>query len=249
MINKDVEDLRKCIVSRLSRFVSSHIPSNKGSLFPGVHWVWDSFQYLLPKLCAVVILSGHSVTGTNLSHCTHTETLLRDRSKFLDLDTIDHDMDGNYIVFDSTRKYFIRSGCAEVGIKRRWKEHLSASKLTTSTSRNSSLYMSYPHKDTKKEKLSTIMCRGVFQQLQPLIGVGLLRSKSSTIMSLFDPDINSKNHVTKLNGVGDRNGFEEKWYRHICYCFECLYAIMIDVNTNISTNPGFEWQLKFYGSE
>ena len=93
------------------------------------------------------------------------------------------------------------------------------------------------------------MCRGVFQQLQPLIGVGLLRSKSSTIMSLFDPDINSKNHVTKLNGVGDRNGFEDKWYRHICYCFECLYAIMIDVNTNISTNPGFEWQLKFYGSE
>ena len=73
MINKDVEDLRKCIVSRLSRFVSNHIPSNKGSLYPGVHWVWDSFQYLLPKLCAVVIMSGHSVTCINLPQRTHTE--------------------------------------------------------------------------------------------------------------------------------------------------------------------------------
>ena len=35
LINKDVDDLRKCIVSQLPQFVSNHIPSDKKSLFPG----------------------------------------------------------------------------------------------------------------------------------------------------------------------------------------------------------------------
>ena len=93
------------------------------------------------------------------------------------------------------------------------------------------------------------MCRGVFQKLNALFGVSLMKSQSSMVMSLFEPDSNNNLHVSKLNGIGDRNGFEDKWYMHICYCFECVYAIIIDVNTHISSNPGFEWQLKYYGSE
>ena len=58
---KDVKVLSDIIVSRVPRFVEFHIPRNQSKLYSGVHWVWDSLKYLLPKLCAVIILSGHII--------------------------------------------------------------------------------------------------------------------------------------------------------------------------------------------
>ena len=109
--------------------------------------------------------------------------------------------------------------------------------------------MSYPHTDTRKDNISQTMRRGNFQQLEPMIGVGFIRNKKKELLQLFEPDNESKKFVDDLNGIGDRNDFEDKWYRHLCYCFECLYAIMIDSNANISSNPGFEWQLKYFGRD
>ena len=158
-------------------------------------------------------------------------------------------MDGNYVVLDCKRQSFIRSGCAEMGMVKRWKEHVSASKLSSVSSQNSVLYMSYPHNETNPSNVSGSMCRGEFQQLMQMYGVGFKRSSIKDIVKMFEGDKRSKEHVDRLTGVGIRISFEDKWYRHICYCFECVYALMLDESCNISSNPGFEWQLGYYGTK
>ena len=40
----------------------------------------------------------------------------------------------------------------------RWLEHVFSSKLTTSVSWKSVVYMSYPHTDTREENISVTMC-------------------------------------------------------------------------------------------
>ena len=152
-----------------------------------------------------------------------------------------------YLIGDSY--IFIRSGCAEVGMRRRWLEHATSSKMKTITNQKSLLYMSYPHEDTLDINVSKVMCKGKFNQLVQMVGVGFVRDKSLVFSKLFEPDLRTKEYVTKLCGTGNRNSFIDKWYRHLCYCFECTYALLIDERANISSNPGFEWQLQYYGNE
>ena len=158
-------------------------------------------------------------------------------------------MDGNYIVLDAKRGVFIRSGCAEIGMRRRWVEHVASSKMKSISNQKSVLYMSYPHEDTRGVNVSKSMCKGKFNQLVQMVGVGFLRDKTNILCELFGPDLKTREHITKLCGTGNRNDFSDKWYRHLCYCFECTYALLIDQRANISSNPGFEWQLQYYGNE
>ena len=94
---------------------------------------------------------------------TRTESLLKESLHFHEATETVNDLDGNYVVLDSNRQSFIRSGCAEMGIVKRWKEHISASKLTSVSSRNSVLYISYSHNETDSSNISSSMCRGKFQ--------------------------------------------------------------------------------------
>ena len=71
----------------------------------------------------------------------------------------ENDLDGSYVVLDYKRQSFIRSGCAEMGILKRWKDHISASKLASVSSLNIVLYMSYPHNETNPSTISSSMCR------------------------------------------------------------------------------------------
>ena len=95
LLNEDVKELHNSLLSRLPQFVANHIPTTKSKLCPDIHWVWDSFSHILRKLCAVVLLSGHVVIGENLSHHTISESLLRNKSKFMEVDDYGIDMDRN----------------------------------------------------------------------------------------------------------------------------------------------------------
>ena len=53
------------------------------------------------------------------------------------------DFDGSYLCFDSKRQIVIRSGAAQSGMKKRWKEHVSASMCATDNTRSSQFYSSY----------------------------------------------------------------------------------------------------------
>ena len=110
MLNKDVDDLRKCIVSQLPQFVSNHIPIDKKYLYPGAHWIWDSFRYLLPKLCAVVVTSEHVVTGDDLLHWSISENLLSNHFKFMELEILEEHINRTYLIFN------LKKGTRSLGV-------------------------------------------------------------------------------------------------------------------------------------
>ena len=66
MINDDVKILSQRVIARVYRFVEYRVPRKQPKLYPGVHRVWDSFKYILPKICSVIILSGHTVESKEL---------------------------------------------------------------------------------------------------------------------------------------------------------------------------------------
>ena len=77
------------IVSQLPRFVSNRSPVDNNSLFSGVHRVWDSFRYLLPKLRVVVVISEHVVTRDDLSQRSISRNLLSNHFNFMELETLE----------------------------------------------------------------------------------------------------------------------------------------------------------------
>ena len=53
--------------------------------------------------------------------------------------------------------------------------------------------------------------------------------------------------LTKLKGVTSRDSLMKQQYRPVCYLLESIYALAVSNTNNISSNPGFEWQLQYYG--
>ena len=145
----------------------------------------------------------------------------------MELEILEEDIDGNYLIIDIKMNTFIRSGCAEMGMNQIWVEDISSSKLTTSVSRKRMLYIPYHHTDTRQENIPVTMYPGNFQQLEPMICVRFMRNKNNDLLKLFEPDKNSKVCVGNLNGIGDCNEFTDKWYRHICY-----YCLVFVCNTD-----------------
>ena len=79
----------------------------------------------------------------------------------------DDDIDRNYLVYDMQRRLYVRSGIAEVGMKRRWKEHVSASMRSSNLHRNNKLYVSYPSSNCDPANASSEDVKlGNYQQLE-----------------------------------------------------------------------------------
>ena len=74
------------------------------------------------------------------------------------------------------------------------------------------------------------------------------KKRTTDVVGLFDWTTVECYELSLLQSAATRNGLEDKKYRHICYLFECAYALSIEPRRNISSNPGCEWQLKYYGS-
>ena len=90
--------------------------------------------------------------------------------------------------------------------------------------------------------------KGNFEQLEQFIGIPVTKESLNDIVDLFYYTDMEIGQLQNLNGAGGRNTLAQKKYRHLCYIFECAYALAIETNKNISSNPGFEWQLGYYGT-
>ena len=67
-------------------------------------------------------------------------------------------------------------------------------------------------------------------------------------MELFEWEDFETTELAQLKGVGDNgDNLVDKQYRHICYLCELIYGVCIDLEDNISSNPGCEWQLGYFG--
>ena len=68
-------------------------------------------------------MGGHIVEYHDL-HCRKDdECILSQWHNFIKASSSDEDLDGSYLSFDKKRSLLFRSGTAEVGINKRWKEH------------------------------------------------------------------------------------------------------------------------------
>jgi hypothetical protein len=79
--------------------------------------------------------------------------------------------------------------------------------------------------------------------------IGFKRNKNKEkIVNLFDWNNGKVKELEKLTAVSEsRNALVDKKHRHLVYLSELLYAVSIDLKDNISSNPGCEWQLKYFG--
>ena len=237
------------LLNRLSNFLRTRIPLQRIELLPGRHWVWNSLRSKLKKIACMMILSGHIVDYNDLKYRSDDECILTGRHMFLSVQSVEKDYDGNYLSYELKRRLHFRSGTAEVGMKRRWKEHVAASMRTQSVNRSSKLYSSYPHKNCEEVNMpSQDDILGNFQQIEQLIGIGIERQNLTIINNLFEWSEQEIKELSQLKGVAIRDSIADKRYKHICYLFEEAYALAIEPRRNISGNPGCEWQLKYFGN-
>ena len=75
----------------------------------------------------------------------------------------------------------------------------------------------------------------------------MTKENLTSVIELFPWSDVEVSELTALKGAVSRNGLEMKQYKHICYLFECDYALDIEPKRNLSESPGCEWQLKYYG--
>ena len=112
------------IMSRLHGFLRTRLPLTRPDLLPGRTWVWDSLCSKVQNIAAIMIISGHVVDHDDLLLRDDDECILTARRHFVSPSTVNihSDMNGNYLVFDKKRHQYFRSGMAELGMNRRWKE-------------------------------------------------------------------------------------------------------------------------------
>ena len=217
---------------------------------PGCHWVWDSLRDKMFKLAAIMILSKHILGGEALVLRGDTECLLTSKDNFILADTNDDEwkrQEGAYVVRDPCRGVFNRSGTAEVGLVKRWREHVSASKRSTPSDKNSVFYSAYCHPNTTEANKPSIKSRkGNFLQLEQIVAASFNRDKANCVVSLFNWSESENKQLNKLTVTAIRNTLENGQYKHMCYMIESVYALAIAPNENLSSNPGCEWQLKYY---
>ena len=155
MLDDYAGECSKMLLSRLHGFLQTRIPLQRIKFYPDRHWVWDSLQCKIKKICVLMILSGHIIDQKYLKFTKEDECMLHQRHHFISVEQFDmnNDMDGSYLSFDKTRNIYIRAGMGEMGIKRRWSEHVSASLRSSHVNRSSKLYSCYPNPNCKKDNI------------------------------------------------------------------------------------------------
>jgi hypothetical protein len=158
--------------------------------------------------------------------------------------TVDSDnkkLDGCYLTLDTIRGDLIRSGFAEQGLGRRWKDHLRASHLTDRNTRDRPQYQFYPHESVGDDEATNR--RRTVSQLQQRIA-----TDCSRIIQLFNWTEIDEAMLTQLPYRSEGGGsLASKKYTQACFMmFELFFAVALKPSKNIPKTPTCEWQLRLY---
>ena len=85
--------LYKKLIYRLQNFLRLRLLMNRKYLFPGRHWVWDSFKVKARKIAAIMIVNGHIVDLGKLEYRNEDENLLNYVNSFSTLNPADEHSD------------------------------------------------------------------------------------------------------------------------------------------------------------
>ena len=91
--------------------------------------------------------------------------------------------------------------------------------------------------------------RGSFEDLIQICCMGFERSKTDSILGLFEWTKDENHHLKKLawRGSNIEGTLKNRQYRHLTYLFELAYTLAIAPAQNRTNNPTGEWELKYFG--
>jgi hypothetical protein len=210
------------------------------------HWVWSSVttNFVKPIACLAVLADLQSRA---LDYATTVESYLNNNNNvFPTVDSDNEKLDGCYLTLDTVMGHLIRSGFAEQGLGRRWKEHLRASHLTDRNTRDRPQYQFYPHESVGDYEAPNR--RGtVSSQLQQKMAMGMRKCDADRILPLFNWTEIDEAMLTQLSYRSEGGGsLASKKYKHVCFMFELFFAVALEPSKNITNNPTCEWQLRLY---
>ena len=213
----------------------------------GVAWVWSSFASRIAYLCMLFVVHGYIPSLERLKTRRPDECLFRMRDTTFEAAIGEAGgRDGAYLVKDCEKGQLRRAGTATNGLREQWGQHERSSMLTTEAHRRSVFYGSYPHKDST---YNHPRAKGTFQDLEQLGLLGFDRQKAQQIVDLFEWSDLEKEQLGKLSVTASHDdNWLSRQYRHSIYCAEIAGGLALDPLLNLSSNPGFEWQLRFYGA-
>jgi hypothetical protein len=157
---------------------------------------------------------------------------------------------GSYIVMDSNRCKWIRSGKVTRTFASRIQEHRKASKLRNESSK---FYQSYPSKECDADLLNELSYTryGHFEDLEFYCGVAFSSAPTVaatlTKASVFKWSNYVSNCIQKTSWA--RNTDEYKRVELIAYGLELSYDLCLASADNLSQNPGFETPLGVFGAK
>jgi hypothetical protein len=101
------------------------------------------------------------------------------------------------------------------------------------------------------ENLSTLNDIFSDSSLSDAAKIRKTRSTANLLNRCFgqiDVDNGEVKELEKLTAASaSRNTLVYKKYRHIVSLSELMYVVSIDLKENLSSSPGCEWQLKYFG--
>jgi hypothetical protein len=159
--------------------------------------------------------------------------------------------DGVYLYYDTNARKWVRGGMvAARPFVERGSEHKKGSMLTTADSKKSKFYRSYPSKAAAGASQSGIR-KGYFENLKHYIALGYPVKKSVDglvdIFGFSEADNNNINTMNPRMKGGAKPTLEDKQRRAVHYLGELAYALCLSPHDNISSNPGWEQALRYYG--
>ena len=182
----------------------------------------------------------HLLVGDDIVYYKENTSLLSDQNNFCatndfnDLDSIE----GSYLVLDTKRKKFIRSGTAEVGLNNRWKEHISCSRLNTPKYRHSDFYSSYPHSNSNKDDIKKReKVKGQVSTLTQMIIVVFIRKHMHDLSNVLHWNSIEGQNLSKLSIHTSKDNIAICKYKRICYLAESAYSFSTVLEDIISSSP------------
>jgi hypothetical protein len=130
----------------------------------------------------------------------------------------------------------IRAGSAAIGIGKRGKEHVNASKQKSEQEARSRFYSTYPHRESKL--YDEHKCKGHFEELKQVLGIAFDSNLIIQVQDMFHWDTGVLGMLGRANVRGASTLIEKK-HRLVCYFFEKMFDLVLGGHS-ISSNPGFE---------
>lgn len=215
-------------------------------------------RWNLPRMSAVLIVTRQ--VQDDLGTTTKDDTILRENEgAFINAIGDASNLQGNYLYKDIRRCRLVRSGKA-VGFNQRTgksrsigdrhKEHLKSSLNDKS---GSFFYTSYPHRDSTVP-VSDVICRGNFQDLVQLVGLGFDRTQPGVVEKLCSSEAdkgifhwsNATKELVGRTNFKDSDVFEHKQLQYVGYLTEISHGMLICDRNNVSKSFGCETPLGLF---